>query len=502
MARLGVDFGTTNTVAVVHDRGVFSVVLHRAETGAGTIVQDVYPSSILIEEGQRWFGLEADRRFGQHGSSPGSFFLPSIKRQLRNYAQGVTLSMDAFSGRFEIAGLLRSFLESVAASIRASGTVSRDEPLEAVITWPANANGAQRYITRQCFRDAGFDVLATLSEPTASAIELADCLTGGRGGRERREPSAVAVFDLGGGTFDASVVWIDGDDFQVLASAGIEDLGGDDLDRALLEMFLDKLKLSPEAVIPLTRHALLRQARSQKETISNGVVKTLFLNPMDFGIQGFPVSIPVKPYYERLRPMLKRAVDTLASVVARAAEREPRINVDESLTIYLVGGASKLPLVSQMVAEAFRRCKVILTDKPFTSVAMGAAICAMDRVRYRDIFARHFGLLRLRATSAGRKCSTWCFRPAHPFPARANHRWSERPGIIRTTTSAICATWNVRTSAPTACRTVRCGRGRTCCFRTIRPFLWYRGRHRARSSAPSSLPARRYVRSIAATATA
>lgn len=396
MARLGIDFGTTNTVAVIHDRGVFSIVLHRAETGAGTIVQEMYPSAILIDNGESWFGLEADRRFGQHGSSPGSFFMPSIKRHLRNYAEGGTVSMDAFSGRFEVADLLRSFLMSLADSIRASGMLDKDEPLETVITWPANANGAQRYITRQCFRDAGFEVLATLNEPTASAIELADCLTAGRSARNRREPSAVAVFDLGGGTFDASVVWVDGDDFQVLTSAGIEDLGGDDLDRALLEMFFDKLKLSPDAVIPLTRYALLRQARAQKETVSNGVVKTLFMNPMDFGIQGFPVSISVKAYYERLRPMLKRAVDALGSVISRAADREPRIQLDEGLTIYLVGGASKLPLVSQMVAEAFPRCRVILTDKPFTSVAMGAAICATDRVRYRDIFARHFGLLRLR----------------------------------------------------------------------------------------------------------
>jgi molecular chaperone DnaK (HSP70) len=398
MARLGIDFGTTNTVAVVHDRGVFSVVLHRIETGAGTIVQEIYPSAILIEHGtgKRWFGLEADRRFGQHGPDPGSFFLPSLKRCLRDYAQGATVSMDAFSGRYDTADLLTSFLRSLADSIRASGMVEADEPLDTVITWPANANGAQRYITRKSFRDAGFNLLGTLNEPTSSAIELADCLTAGRGARAERAPSGVAVFDLGGGTFDASVVWIDGSDFHVLTSAGIEDLGGDDLDRLLLEMFLEKLKLSPDAVIPLVRHALLRQARLQKETIAGGIVKTLFMNPMDFGIQGFPVSIPVPAYEDRLRPIVRRAVGLLGDVLARAADREPRISLDESMTIYLVGGSSRLPLVSQMVAEAFPQCRVVLTDKPFTSVAMGAAICATDRVRYRDVFARHFGLLRLR----------------------------------------------------------------------------------------------------------
>ena len=110
-----------------------------------------------------------------------------------------------------------------------------------------------------------------VGEPTASAIELADCLTAGRDKRKRREPSAVAVFDLGGGTFDASVVWIEDDEFHVLASAGIEHLGGDDFDNILLDMFLERLSQPANAVSPLTRHALRRQARSQKESCQGAV---------------------------------------------------------------------------------------------------------------------------------------------------------------------------------------------------------------------------------------
>ncbi len=410
MALLGIDFGTTNTVAVIHDRGMFSVVLHRADTGAGTIVQDAFPSAILMDKqsGKRWFGLEADRRFGQRGPGPNHVFVPSLKRHLRNYAEGHAITADQKSQaggsdaesnqeQLDVAELLTGFLRSLSDSIRESGMIEPAEPLQAVVTWPANANGAQRYITRKCFRDAGFEVLSTLNEPTASAIELADCITAGRSGRkEGREPSAVAVFDLGGGTFDASVVWIDGDNFEVLASGGIEDLGGDDFDRALLDMFLERFKLGHETLSPLTRHALLRQARSQKETIAGGLVRSLFLNPMDFGLSCPPISIPVDAYFERIGPMLKPAIAMLKKVIARAAAREPRIRADANLTLYLVGGSAKLPLVAGMVSEAFADCRVILTDKPFTSVAMGAAICATDRVTYRDVFARHFGLLRLR----------------------------------------------------------------------------------------------------------
>jgi molecular chaperone DnaK (HSP70) len=402
MARLGIDFGTTNTVAVIHDRGMFSVVLHATKTNAGTIVQDVYPSAILIEKatGTRWFGVEADRRFGQVGPSGGHIFIPALKRQLRSYSEGRSVAgveaAKAGEPGLDLAGLFTDFLRSLAESVRQFQTLGADEPLETVITWPANSNGAQRYITRRCFREAGFEVLDTLNEPTASAIELADCITAGRGSERRREPSAVAVFDLGGGTFDASVVWIDGNDFHVLASAGIGDLGGDDFDKLLLDMFLKKLELSADGMGALTCHALLRQTRSQKETISAGVSKSLFLNPLDFGLGGYPVSIPVGAFYDRIRPLIRPAIETLRRVIETAAAKEPRVTGGAPLTLYLVGGSSKLPLVAQMVSEAFPKDRVILTDKPFTSVAMGAAICATERVSYRDVFARHFGLIRLR----------------------------------------------------------------------------------------------------------
>ncbi|MBN1491452.1 MAG: Hsp70 family protein [Phycisphaerae bacterium] len=393
MARLGVDFGTTNTVVMMHDRGMFSAVLHSSRTRAGTVVQEVFPSAILMHEssGQRWYGIEADRRFGQVGPGPGYVFVPSLKRRLHGYAEGRT---DGESDG--IAELLTGYLHALAESIRASQNFPASEPLEAVITWPANANGAQRHITRRCFRDAGFDVLDTLNEPTASAIELADCILAGRDAKEAPAPQAVAVFDLGGGTFDASVVWIDGDDFQVLASGGIEDLGGDDFDAMLLDMFLERLDIPVAGLGPLTHHALLRQTRSQKETIAGGVMKSLFLNPADFGLAGVPVSISVDAFNDRLRPRISPAIKTLGRVIKDATASEPRIGGAAGLTIYLVGGSSKLPLVAEMASEAFPKSRVVLTDKPFRSVALGAAICSTERVRYRDVFARHFGLIRLR----------------------------------------------------------------------------------------------------------
>jgi len=414
MARLGIDFGTTNTVATIHDRGIFTTVLHQAATGAGTVVQETFPSAILIDQvtGQRWFGLDADRRFAQLGPAEGCVFVPSLKRKLRGYAEG------SADGGFEIADHLTAYLQALAESIRRSLSLADDEPLETVITWPANANGAQRHITRKCFREAGFEVIDTLNEPTASAIELADCLTGGQDKKKTAFRSPVAVFDLGGGTFDTSLVWIDGRHFRVLTSAGIENLGGDDLDDLLLEMFLEKLGIASDSVRPLTRYALLRQARLQKETISTGLVKSLFINPLDFGLKGQPTSISVEAFNKRIRPMLAPAIDLLRKTIGSASGIQKGIKDGPSLLIYLVGGSSRLPLVAKMVSEALPRSRIVLTDKPFRSVAMGAAICAMDQVSYRDVFARHFGLIRLQDHGRTETFDT-IFPSGTPIPRRS-----------------------------------------------------------------------------------
>lgn len=401
MARLGIDFGTTNTVVMIEDRDVLSEVLHVSDTGAGRVAQAIFPSAILLDHstGRRWFGIEADRRFGQLGPTSDQVFLPSLKRCLRDYVEGRsgredTRTHPGIPVGLDAAELLRGFLTALADSIRRSQSMPADEPLEAVITWPANANGAQRHITRRSFQEAGFEVIDTLNEPTASAIEMADGLTASRGRTAGDAPSYVAVFDLGGGTFDASVVRITDGDCRVLASGGIETLGGDDFDALLLEMFLDGMSQPPADMSPLTRQALLRQARVQKETISTGAVKSLFFNPADFGLSGRTVAIKVAQFNATIRPLIQTAVDTLGQLIEQAAVVDNAVADAAPLTLYLVGGSSKLPIVAELIVAAFPSVRVVLSDKPFRSVAMGAAICATRPVAFRDVFARHFGLLR------------------------------------------------------------------------------------------------------------
>ena len=154
-------------------------------------------------------------------------------------------------------------LHELRDSILRAGMLPADEPLQAVLTWPANANGAQRYVTRRCFKDAGFDVSGTLNEPTAAAIEFADRAVRGNRTAARRLSATVAIFDFGGGTFDASLVRIDGSAFTVIDSTGIGELGGDDLDETLARMFAEKMKTDFDALPRLSRDLLLRHACQQ-----------------------------------------------------------------------------------------------------------------------------------------------------------------------------------------------------------------------------------------------
>src|SRR5262245_39035811 len=250
MARIGIDFGTTNTVVVASDRGRYPVVPHATDSAIGQVVRDVFPSLVAYEpeHDRLLFGSEAERRLAQPG---GAVAIRSLKRLLRDWTGGGRVAASTQPGGFDTLELLTGFARALRASLDASGLFPAGEPLEAVITWPANANGAQRWVTRTAFRQAGFDVVATLGEPSAAAIEYASRLVQGDRTAARRLRGTVVVFDFGGGTFDASIVRIDGTEFTVEAAAGVDDLGGDDLDLVLAGLFARRMRVELDTLTPL-----------------------------------------------------------------------------------------------------------------------------------------------------------------------------------------------------------------------------------------------------------
>lgn len=397
MARLGIDYGTTNTVVICSDRGRYPLVPHTVDTSIGKIIREVFPSQIVHdrEDGSFHYGWEAERCLLRDVSSGRYDVIRSLKRVLKDHIGGKRIGEDLAPGGFDVAVLLQGFAEALRESVRSSGLFPRDEPLETVLTWPANANGAQRHITRRSFTAGGFRVIRTLNEPSAAAIEFADRMARGDRTEARKISMTVGVFDLGGGTFDASVVKINGPEFSVVDAAGIEELGGDDFDEVLARLLASSMRLSFDELPSRKRTLLLTNACLLKEGISSGSVRHLTLSPSDLGMGKRNGHVKVSEFFERIRDLLSPAVETLFSVVSSPAARDAGVNPATLDAVYLVGGSSRLPIVQQMVAERFPGVQVVMTDKPFTSTAMGAAIRASEEVTLRDIFSRHFGVIRL-----------------------------------------------------------------------------------------------------------
>src|SRR5438552_11211692 len=224
--RLGVDFGTTHTVAAIVDRGNYPVVSY--EWG------DAVPSLVAVREGDGALRLGHDAL--QVADDPGWTLLRSIKRLL---AEGGPLSEVEVGGRsLRLLDLLVAYLEHLREDLfhRSNAGLGRNEDVEIAVSVPANASNDQRFLTLEAFRRAGLDVVALLNEPSAAGFEYAHRFRSTV--TSRRE--YVLVYDLGGGTFDSSLIHMAGRVNEVITTAGVSRLGGDDLDQAILGLVLER----------------------------------------------------------------------------------------------------------------------------------------------------------------------------------------------------------------------------------------------------------------------
>src|SRR5262249_10488654 len=250
---LGIDYGTTRTVVAAVDRGNYPVVSFQTADGD---TQDWYPSLITARGDARLYGLDAAR----HQDDPDWALLRSLKRQLA--ALGPAAQLPLGTGAVTALELLAAFLAQLRRDLvtRSNLRLTPPEPLEAVLAVPANAHSNQRFLTLEAFRRAGFQVRGLLNEPSAAGIEYAHHA-------HRAGPSArrelVVVYDLGGGTFDASVISMAARRHEVVHSAGIAQLGGDDVDRLLLELALEQAGVQDWTAAERVR--LLEECREEKE---------------------------------------------------------------------------------------------------------------------------------------------------------------------------------------------------------------------------------------------
>jgi len=262
---------------------------------------------------------------------------------------------------------------------------------KAVITVPAYFDDAQRQATRDAARLAGLDAVRIVNEPTAAALAYGLGLRAGPSGAPARSQT-ILVYDLGGGTFDASILRITpgssvsdagakphpapgatpADYFQVLATAGDTHLGGDDFDHALVALFTQEIA-SPEAFNPSTRRALRDLAERAKIRVSDADTAQvrIDLGPDTAGSARIYARTITRAEFESLiEPLVARTLER-----CRQAMRDARRELDEEpiSAVVLVGGATRTPLVRRRVAEFFK-LEPYTALNPDTVVALGAAV--------------------------------------------------------------------------------------------------------------------------------
>ncbi|KPX84023.1 Chaperone protein HscA -like protein [Pseudomonas savastanoi pv. nerii] len=235
---------------------------------------------------------------------------------------------------------------------RAESTLG-GELVGAVITVPAYFDDSQRQATKDAARLAGLNVLRLLNEPTAAAVAY---------GLDQKAEGVVAIYDLGGGTFDISILRLTGGVFEVLATGGDTALGGDDFDHAIANWIVTDAGLSAD-IDPSAQRSLLQAACSAKEALTDA-------ESVEVAYGDWRGTLTREALNALIEPMVARSLKA-----CRRAVRDTGIELEEVEAVVMVGGSTQVPRVREAVAELFGRQPLTQID-PDQVVAIGAAIQA------------------------------------------------------------------------------------------------------------------------------
>lgn len=387
--RLGIDFGTTHTVAALVDRGNYPV----APLGE----HDVCPSMLAAHpDGRLLYGRDAAAV--RAAREPGWRVLRSMKRLL--HGAGPLTEVELAGRAYLLCDLFAGFLSHVRELICKHSGRSPKEALETAISVPANSSSGQRLLTVDAFGAAGFKVVRLLNEPSAAACEYAH--------RQKRTLSSqrehVLVYDLGGGTFDASVLRIDEHGGDVVGSAGVSRLGGDDFDNVIYQLALERAGLDANAATPLFREILLDECRLQKEAVNPSTRKLV----IDLGValaavpevgagREIPetVALPADEVYAACGPLIAASLASMDDAL-RGAHDGAGVEERALAGVYVVGGQSSFPPVYRTLRERFGLHRVHRSPHPFGSIAIGLAIHMAEGGvrRISEKLTRNIGVFR------------------------------------------------------------------------------------------------------------
>jgi molecular chaperone DnaK (HSP70) len=379
--RLGIDFGTTRTVVARVEGGNYPLVTFETEWGDG---QEWYPSLIAGKGSQRVFGWEAWSKQSEEGWQT----IRSLKRYLSQANPDTCLRVG--DENVSVLNLVIEYLSALRRDLLENSNLQLGESsiLEVMVGVPANANNNQRFFTLEGFRRSGFEVLGLINEPSAAGVEYAFRY---RKQASERKREYLLVYDLGGGTFDLSVIQMSDLSHRVMTTAGIEHLGGDDFDAILADLAAERAGLKPEI---RSNFWLLEECREKKESLHPNTKKILLDLTRAQGREQ-EVTVTTAQFYERCRPLVQQTLTAVEATLSRPALHEASPGWAESAALYLVGGAAELPLISQMLREAYGR-RLRKSPYPRAATAIGLAIAADEMAGFtvQDRFTRHFGVWR------------------------------------------------------------------------------------------------------------
>jgi len=356
---IGIDLGTTNSAVGVWRDGQATLI-------PNSIGDLLTPSAVsLSDDGLLLVGMAARERQPTHPKLTATAF-----KRLMGTQQRIALGSERYSAEDLSALVLRS--------LKADAEAWAGEPVTAaVITVPAYFNDRQRKATRRAGEMAGLKVERLINEPTAAALA--------HGIHEREDKMPFLVFDLGGGTFDVSIVEIFDGVIEVRASAGDNRLGGEDFNDIVADMALRSL----EELRPHARNSQLREIVRAAAERARRTLSLAESAPLSFVWDGkaYEIEIGGAAFEEAAAPLIARLRDPVLRSL-----RDSGIVADSLSEVILVGGATRMPIVRKAVTRMFGRFPAASVD-PDQAVALGAAVqaglrakdAALQEIRLTDV---------------------------------------------------------------------------------------------------------------------